>query len=107
MPILCLLVAITLDQWQAVWLRWIARALVALSIYIHFLGIYGYGGYAAWQERHQIADGGRSLFELNDTQIEAHHRSLWSKLLGALAQLAPDSTMDADSLDKNHPLPPP
>ena len=52
--------------------------LVALSVAIHLLGLYGYGrGYAEWQQRHDRADEGRCLFELHDTQIEAHLRFVW------------------------------
>jgi hypothetical protein len=80
MPILCLTFAIGYGQLQARWLRTVGAGLVALSVAIHLVGIFGYSGYEAWQRRHDLPDHGRCLFELEDTQIEAHARALLRKL---------------------------
>lgn len=82
MPVLCLLFGLGYASFRAVWPRRIALGLVALSVAIQFLGVFGYSGYAAWQKRHDLPDQGRSLFSLEDTQIEAHTRALLSKLTG-------------------------
>jgi hypothetical protein len=82
MPILCLAFAIGYNQLQKRWQRAVAVGLVALSVAVHLVGIFGYSGYAAWQERHDLPDHGRSLFALEDTQIEAHARACLRKVLG-------------------------
>ncbi len=61
-----------------------AWLLVGLSVFIHFLGIYGGCEYEAWQRRHDPANRpddphGRCLFELRDTQIGAHVNGLLRK----------------------------
>jgi hypothetical protein len=75
MPIACLLFALAYQGLRSRLVRAVAVALVVVSVAIHFVGVHGHGGYAAWHERHQKDDQGRCLFELEDTQIEAHTRS--------------------------------
>jgi hypothetical protein len=81
MPALCLLVALGYERLRAGW-RPAAVALVGLSVAVHVVGVFGYGGYQAWQRRHELADQGRCLFALTDTQIEAHARALLRKWAG-------------------------
>ena len=85
LPILALLFAIAYDRVTARSFRIAAWALVALSVSLHFLGIYGGREYEAWQCRHDPANRpddphGRCLFELHDTQIGAHANGLLRKL---------------------------
>jgi hypothetical protein len=81
MPALCLAFALAYSHFQARWQQSAAQALVALSVAVHVVGLFGYPGYPAWCERHTLPDQGRCLFELHDTQIEAHTRSCIQKLL--------------------------
>jgi hypothetical protein len=76
LPILCLLFALAYETLLGAWRRRAAELLVALSVAVHLVGVFGYHGYAAWQERHSAHDHGRSLFALRDTQIEAHARAV-------------------------------
>jgi hypothetical protein len=82
MPVLCLLFAFAYDGLRAAWQRRLAQGLVALSLGVHLVGIFGYSNYEAWQVRHQQPDQGRCLFALHDTQIEAHARAVAQKLAG-------------------------
>lgn len=82
MPIVCLFVAIAYDHFLTSWSRQIAKVFVGLSVAIQMIGIFGYGGYHSWQHRHDLPDHGRCLFELNDTQIEAHTTAIISKFFG-------------------------
>jgi hypothetical protein len=82
MPILCLMFALAYSRLQAKRQRAAALGLLALSVAVHFVGIFGYSGYEAWQRRHDLPDQGRCLFELQDTQIEAHVRALLGKWWG-------------------------
>jgi hypothetical protein len=85
MPIACLLFAIAYDQISHAWMRGMAGALVALSVLVHLIGIAGHSAYEDWQDRHDLPDQGRCLWELHDTQIEAHARALVEKLIGPSA----------------------
>jgi hypothetical protein len=76
LPVLCLLFARGYETLSAAWWRRAAMLLVALSVAVHLVGVFGYRGYIEWQQRHELADVGRSLFALRDTQIEAHARSV-------------------------------
>ncbi len=75
MPVACLLFAISYQSLRTQLARTAAVALVALSVAIQFVGVHGHGGYVEWHQRHERGDQGRCLFELKDTQIEAHVRS--------------------------------
>jgi hypothetical protein len=75
MPVACLLFGIAYQALRARWVRAIAVALVMASVAVHFVGVHGHGGYVQWHLRHERNDEGRCLFELSDTQIEAHARS--------------------------------
>jgi len=76
----CLLFAVAHAGLRRRWQRGVAISLVVLSIGVHVVGVFGYRGYEAWQRRHELPDQGRSLFELRDTQIEAHARARLNKL---------------------------
>lgn len=76
MPVLCLVVGLGFEKLRPALGRRIAWGLISLSIAIHFIGIFGNKGAAAWHERHTREDQGRSLFELHDTQIGQHAISL-------------------------------
>lgn len=87
LPILCLLVAVGVDRIRSRVIRLGVWVLVGLSVVIHALGIYGGSEYEAWQRRHDPAarpddQYGECLFDLTDTQIEAHARGVWKKLGG-------------------------
>lgn len=82
MPVLCLLFALAFERLRAGWPRRAAAALVALSVAVHAVGVFGHSGYQDWQVRHMLPDHGRSLFDLGDTQIEAHARAIVEKLGG-------------------------
>jgi hypothetical protein len=82
MPALCLAFAIGYSHLQARWQRQVACGLVALSVAVHVVGLFGYSGYEAWQLRHSSADHGRCLFQLEDTQIEAHAHAMLRKMIG-------------------------
>jgi hypothetical protein len=84
MPILCLFFALAYAGLRAAWQRCSAWGLVALSVAVHFVGVFGYSGYQEWQRRHALADQGRCLFALHDTQIEAHFRAVVGNLAGSL-----------------------
>jgi hypothetical protein len=80
MPILCLVAGIGYTAMTGFWRRGLAHALVALSLAVHIVGVFGYSGYFAWHDRHHRPDEGRCLFELRDTQIEAHTRAMVGKV---------------------------
>jgi hypothetical protein len=82
LPILCLVFALAYADLRAGWQRWTAWGLIALSVAVHFVGVFGYSGYQEWQRRHALADQGRCLFALHDTQIEAHFRAVVGNLAG-------------------------
>jgi hypothetical protein len=81
MPSLCLAFAVAYSHFQERWQRSAALALVVLSVAVHAVGLFGYPGYHAWWKRHSMPDEGRCLFELHDTQIEAHTRSCIQQLV--------------------------
>ncbi|WP_020475920.1 glycosyltransferase family 39 protein [Zavarzinella formosa] len=80
MPLMCLLFAFAYAKLRNNWQRGFAIGLIAVSVGVHFLGVFGYGGYAPWQVRHMLPDQGRCLFSLEDTQIEAHVRDFFDQL---------------------------
>jgi hypothetical protein len=82
MPILCLLFGLGYERLSSGWPRRAAHGLVALSVAVHLIGMFGYGGSLAWQLRHERSDGGRCLFEMHDTQIEAHAQTIFDQLTG-------------------------
>jgi len=76
LPLLCLLFALAYAQGLAkTGLRRGLELLVTLSILVQLTGVFG-DPRGAWHERHR--DRG-SLFELHDSQIEAHLRHLLGK----------------------------
>jgi hypothetical protein len=82
LPTLCLLFGLGYSELRHRWQRGIASGLVALSVMVHLVGTLGYRDYVAWQQRHSLPDQGLCLFELDDTQIEAHARSVVQQVLG-------------------------
>lgn len=82
MPVACLLFGFAYVALRRPWQRGAAIALVALSVAVHSIGVFGHSGYAAWQNRHSLSDNGRSLFSFYDTQIEAHARAFFRKISG-------------------------
>jgi hypothetical protein len=81
LPILCLLFALSYARLRVGWRR-AAAGLVATSVLIHLAGVTGRSAHVAWQTRHEQPDQGRCLFEVRDTQIEAHARAALRKGLG-------------------------
>jgi hypothetical protein len=86
MPILCLLFAVAYSGLPTGWPRRLAAWLVALSVAIHLVGMFGYGAHPEWNLRHELPDQGRCLFSFNDTQIEAHARAVFAKVSRTLGQ---------------------
>jgi hypothetical protein len=82
MPVLCLAFALGYCQLRARWQQLLAVGLVALSVSVQLVGLFGYSGYEDWQRRHDLSDHGLCLFDLEDTQIEAHARALLRKVQG-------------------------
>jgi hypothetical protein len=80
MPICCLLFAYAYAALSTRWLRGAAVGLVAVSVYIHAMGIFGHGAETDWCWRHTKADQGRCFFELRDTQIEAYSGAAFQTL---------------------------
>jgi len=80
MPVACLLFALSYEALHTRAARALAGALVAASVAVHIVGVFGHGGHVAWHERHEREDQGRCLFELEDTQLEAHTRSALREL---------------------------
>ena len=75
MPVFCLLFAVGYDRLTRSWSRHAVYALVAASVAVHMVGLFGYGqGYVDWHNRHDLYDDGKCLFAVRDTQIEAHVR---------------------------------
>ncbi len=84
MPVACLLFGFAYVALRRPWQRSAAVALVALSVAVHFLGVFGHSGYVAWQNRNYLPDDGRGMFSFHDTQIEAHARALLQKISGGV-----------------------
>jgi hypothetical protein len=76
-PILCLLFAYAITRFQSARGRTLVHSLIAISVLIHFIGVFGHDR-GAWHTRHPDGLG----FTLHDTQIEASARHLVAKLLG-------------------------
>jgi hypothetical protein len=83
MPVFCLVFALAYEQMAAGEARRVAQTLVARSVLIHALGVFGND--PAWKARHERP---RSLFALHDTQIEAHARRALHKLAERLARVS-------------------
>jgi len=66
MPILCVIFAFAFESLHETWSRSLAKALVALSIAVQLVGIFGKDEF--WDERYP---NGENLFSLYDTQIQA------------------------------------
>lgn len=73
LPAFCLLFAIAYHRWNARWFRTGAALLIALSICVHAVGMFGMDAYRPWHEARALPEG---LFTLGDTQIEAHARAM-------------------------------
>jgi hypothetical protein len=82
MPVWCLLFAVAYRSVQAAAFRRLAHGLIALSVFVQFLGIAGHRGYVSWHLRQDYHDQGRCLFSLRDTQIAAHLDALILKVTG-------------------------
>jgi hypothetical protein len=84
MPLCCLLFALGYAALRAPRHRRLAGLLVLLSVGLHALGVFGHSAHVPWHGRHDRADQGRCLFELSDTEIEAHARAVAHRVLGVL-----------------------
>ena len=83
MPVMCLLVAVAYGALTKTRLRAAAWGLVGLSVAVHVIGVFGHDAHRDWQIRSYAPDDhGLCLFQLRDTQIEAHARSLGAKVSG-------------------------
>lgn len=74
LPILVLVFAFAYQSVLEAWPRWgkrVAWALIALSVLVQSLGVFGH--HSGWAERHAAGAG---LFDPRDTQIESHARHL-------------------------------
>jgi hypothetical protein len=81
MPILCIFFALGYEKFADGPMRQVAVVLILVSIGVQILGVFGRENFAAWQNRHMLADQGRSLFALEDTQIEAHARAFANRII--------------------------
>jgi hypothetical protein len=79
MPVWCLLFAAAYRGLGAAWKRRAAEVLVALSVTVHFVGVFGHRAHPDWQLRHTLHDQGRCLFALHDTQIEVYGRGVFRR----------------------------
>jgi hypothetical protein len=86
LPVGCLFFALAWVGLRRPWQRGLAAGLVGLSVLVHFVGVAGYRAHVGWNERHDRLDHGLCLFELHDTQIEAHARATLRKVVGAAEQ---------------------
>lgn len=66
MPILCLIVAFAIESLHETWSRTLAKSLIAVSILVQLIGIFGNSSY--WEERHP---NHQDFFSFRDTQIQA------------------------------------
>jgi hypothetical protein len=82
LPIFALLFAFAYDHFGSLWRRRAACGLVALSVAVHFLGVFGND--PAWERRHRNKERNETLFSIHDTQIEAHFHRVVSKLRARL-----------------------
>ena len=80
MPLCCLLFGYAYAALSARWLRSLAVVLVAVSVTIHAIGVFGHAAETDWCIRHAKADQGRCLFELRDTQIQTYSMAVWESL---------------------------
>ena len=69
MPIVCLMFAVAYSQLPKPRMRWLAAALVALSVFTHALGVFGH--YSRWNARHYLGPYATDLFCFKDNQISA------------------------------------
>jgi hypothetical protein len=75
-PLLCLLFAFAFASLRSAAARRGAAALIALSIVVHAVGVFGHTD--VWNSRHEgpVPEVSRRMFELHDTQIEASLRHM-------------------------------
>jgi hypothetical protein len=89
MPIACLVFAVAYAHLQSWHIRRLVSGLVALSVFIHAAGVFSHGAETDWYLKHEKPDGGRWLFAVKDSQIEAHTRAFVEKMGGKLGALLP------------------
>jgi len=82
MPVLCLLFACAYDSLRSQVARLLANGLVALSILVQIIGMYGHNEESHWFGRHDPAEHQSFMFDLNDSQIEAYANNIYGKLAG-------------------------
>jgi hypothetical protein len=77
MPLLCLLAAFGFALGKR-WQRHAASGLIASSVLIHGLGVFGHSEFIAWHVRRMenLEKAGPAMFDPRDSQIEAHARSV-------------------------------
>ena len=76
LPICCIFFALGYAALPHVWARRAALVLVALSVFVHLVGVFGDRAADGWFVRHDLNDQGRCLFSLRDTQIAAFTRGV-------------------------------
>lgn len=85
LPVLCLLFAYGYAALRSSRARRGAASLVALSVAVHLVGIFGSRAAEDWYLRHDASrDQGRCMFSLRDTQIEAYARGTWDSIADRL-----------------------
>jgi hypothetical protein len=80
LPPLCLLFALAVERLHSRLARHGATALVAVSITIQVFGIFG--STSRWDDA-PAGEHGSRFFELHDTQIEAHARAFFARVVGS------------------------
>ena len=79
-PTVCLVFALAYSSLASNWTRRLAIALIAISVFIHFAGVFGSRAETSWYTRNEKQNNGRWLFSVQDTQIAANTRMLFVKL---------------------------
>jgi hypothetical protein len=79
MPTACVLVALAFSSLPGIRQRRLAYALIALSVFIQCVGVFGHRAETDWYVQHEKPDGGRWLFSPEETQIETYTQAFFQK----------------------------
>jgi len=79
LPLFSLFFAYAYASMKNKFLRKTVVSLIVISIIVHFLGVFGTGN--NWNKRYSVGAHGKKLFNIRDTQIQAHAKHLFSPLM--------------------------
>jgi hypothetical protein len=85
MPLGCLLFGYAYAALLVRCQRGLAVALVAVSVSIHMVGVFGHAAETDWCFRHARADHGCCLFEIYDTQIQTYSKIVGQNIVSRCA----------------------